>query len=287
MKKHSPRARAFRYTLVLPLAALFILLFQQAPAIAQEVKKKYEVQLQTAKTPAEKVFPLEKNTNSTPCDQPPSFPGGLEKLPEFIAENLKYPAPVNGEFQEGMVVVSFTVKPDGYIKDVHLTEPSGMPPAFDAEALRVISKLPQWTPGKKDCKSAEFELCVPIKFKADGTPAPLNAADQVMDLFDVQSVPQFPGGDKAMMDYFVQNIKYPENIKNDTQLSSKVIAFRFVVEKDGGISNIEVLNPAGFDERLVAEGIRAIGAMPKWTPGMKDGAPERVYFTLPIRFKMK
>ena len=108
-----------------------------------------------------------------------------------------------------------------------------------------------------------------------------------MDLFDVQSVPQFPGGDKAMMDYFVQNIKYPENIKNDTQVSSKVIAYRFVVEKDGSVSNIEVLNGAGFDERLVAEGVRAIGAMPKWAPGMKDGALARVYFTLPIRFKLK
>lgn len=293
MKKHSPRARAFRYTLVLPLAALFVLLFQQAPVLAQEVKSAY---IDASPKPTTIAIGMMDNNpepflRPTDCNKAPEYIGGMNAMAQFISKNLQYPNPVDGIYQEGTVVVSFTIKEDGYLKDVHLTEMAAedrtLPAAYEAEALRVISMLPQWTPGKKDCKPAAFELCVPIKFKTDGASATSSAGDQVMDLFDVQSVPQFPGGDKAMMDYFVQNIKYPENIKNDTQVSSKVIAYRFVVEKDGSVSNIEVLNGAGFDERLVAEGVRAIGAMPKWAPGMKDGALARVYFTLPIRFKLK
>mgnify|MGYP002137074029 CR=1 FL=1 len=198
MKQHSAPRRALRYALVLPLTALFVVLFQKAPVIAQNVQANQSAEVPTmliAKDISEAPAPAE-----TPCDKSPSFEGGMEAMFAFFGKNLVYPAAGDGKYSEGAVAVSFTVKEDGFIRDVHLSEADGprMPAAYEAEALRVVSQLPRWTPGKKDCKPAAFELCIPIRFKA-GEQSTVSQ-EKPKDLMDVQEVPVFPGGDKATAD---------------------------------------------------------------------------------------
>jgi len=98
----------------------------------------------------------------------------------------------------------------------------------------------------------------------------------------VESMPEFPGGENAMMNYLATNIVYPgQAIDNNIEGSVYV---SFIVETDGSVSNVEVLRGigGGCDE----EAVRVVAAMPKWKPGTQDGKPVRVQFRLPIRFKL-
>lgn len=104
--------------------------------------------------------------------------------------------------------------------------------------------------------------------------------DQVFTV--VEQLPEFPGGDKALMAYIRQNLKYPLTGENCVQ--GRVI-LSFIVEKDGSISDINVMrSPA---EELTKEAIRLIESMPKWKPGKQRGKEVRVRYVIPITFRLE
>lgn len=98
----------------------------------------------------------------------------------------------------------------------------------------------------------------------------------------VEKAPEFPGGINAMMDYLRGNLKYPESAKKNKQEGRVFIGF--VVEKDGSVTNVSVMR--GVCEELDNEAVRVVKAMPRWTPGMNEGKPVRVQYTLPVVFKL-
>ena len=99
---------------------------------------------------------------------------------------------------------------------------------------------------------------------------------------DVQTLPQFPGGDEAFMKYIEENLVYPEKAKEDS-ITGKVLV-GFVVEADGSITNVEVIRSA--NKILDEEAIRVVKSMPKWIPGMQFDKPVRTSYNLPITFKL-
>lgn len=97
------------------------------------------------------------------------------------------------------------------------------------------------------------------------------------DAFDrVDQMPSFPGGGSALMQYLSSNVRYPK-----TTASGRVVV-TFVVERDGSISNTKVVR--SIDPALDREAVRVVSSMPNWNPGMKDGKPVRVKYTIPINF---
>ena len=109
-------------------------------------------------------------------------------------------------------------------------------------------------------------------------------AEKNQQVFDVvEQMPEYPGGPSALIEYLSQNVKYPEDAKQQ-KIEGRVLA-TFVVETDGSISNVEVVKPAF--PSLDAEAVRLLSAMPKWTPGMQSGKVVRVKFTVPINFSLK
>ena len=98
----------------------------------------------------------------------------------------------------------------------------------------------------------------------------------------VEQMPQYTGGEQAMMKYVAENIKYPQAAK-DKNISGRVFV-GFVIEKDGSVSNVKVVRGigGGCDE----EAARVIKEMPKWKPGMQKGKPVRVNYMMPIFCKL-
>ena len=98
----------------------------------------------------------------------------------------------------------------------------------------------------------------------------------------VEQMPQFPGGESALMEYVSKNVVYPEEAK-EKEIQGRVF-IGFVVEKDGSIGEVKVLRGigGGCDE----EAVRVIKGMPKWKPGMQKGKPVRVSYQIPIMFKL-
>ena len=106
--------------------------------------------------------------------------------------------------------------------------------------------------------------------------------DEEIIFVPIENMPQFPGGEMALMKYLSQ-IKYPD-MEREVGIQGTVY-IGFVVEKDGSISHVEVKR--GVSEGLDEEAMKVIRKMPKWQPGMQRNKPVRVYYTLPIRFKLR
>lgn len=96
-------------------------------------------------------------------------------------------------------------------------------------------------------------------------------------------MPEFPGGQNALFKYLSQTVKYPA-IAKENKIQGRVLC-QFVVNKDGSISDIEVIQSGG-DASLDKEALRVIKSMPKWKPGKLNGEPVRVKYVLPITFKL-
>ena len=107
---------------------------------------------------------------------------------------------------------------------------------------------------------------------------------QVEKLADaVDMMPEFPGGMRECMRFLAMNLRYP--VKASGSHTEGRVIVRFVVEKDGSLSDAHVLR--GVDADLDAEALRVVRSMPKWNPGQLDGKPVRTRFTLPIMFKLQ
>ena len=105
-----------------------------------------------------------------------------------------------------------------------------------------------------------------------------------MEIFTVvESMPGYPGGDAARMQFLQENIKYPQMARESGIQGTVYVTF--VVETDGRVTDVRVLRGigGGCDE----EAIRVIQAMPKWVPGKQRGKPVRVQFNMPIKFTLQ
>lgn len=114
---------------------------------------------------------------------------------------------------------------------------------------------------------------------ADG-PIPRLDGDVVYS--SVDQMPQFPGGLNGLMEFLNTNIVYP-TVAAEKNIEGKVL-IQFVVEKDGSVGEIKILR--SIDPNLDYEAIRLCKMMPKFIPGMLDGKPVRVWYTLPINFML-
>ena len=104
--------------------------------------------------------------------------------------------------------------------------------------------------------------------------------DMVFDVVEV--MPQYPGGQIAMLKYIMENIKYPEQAMKEGIQGRVTVSF--IVEKDGSISNVKPV--LSVHPLLNKEAVRVVESMPKWSPGKQNGKPVRVRFNVPVMFKL-
>ena len=107
--------------------------------------------------------------------------------------------------------------------------------------------------------------------------------EEIYDNFSVQKPPTFPGGEKELLKFLAENIKYP-SLARENNIQGNV-ALTFVVDKNGQVSDITVLRDIGGG--CGKEALRVMNAMPKWSPGEANGHAVKVRFTLPVRFRLE
>lgn len=99
----------------------------------------------------------------------------------------------------------------------------------------------------------------------------------------VEEMPEFPGGESELLKFIGKSLEYPEDaIRNNIQ--GRVI-LKFVVNTDGSIDRIQVLN--GIDPSLENEAVRVVNLLPKFKPGKQNGVAVPVWFTLPVLFRLQ
>ncbi|MFB6318257.1 TonB family protein [Saccharicrinis sp. FJH54] len=332
----------------------------------------------------------------------PEYPGGAKAMMEFLSKNINYPPEARKNGIQGRVYVNFIINRKGEVSNVKIIR--GVDPELDAEALRVVKSMPDWTPGEQRGKAVNVAYNLPINFalgegkkevtdganvvegemkvsytqeadqndniisgkvvdeNGEGLPGvsivlqnpnhriskgtisnaqgnfsiriskndfvsnqnqylvfsfvglktvkidlkpvvggnsagvALATAEEVHeknevvvtakdnpDVFRVvEKMPQFPGGNAAMIKYLQKNIHYPDiATKNGIQGSVYV---DFIVDKKGKITDVRVKR--GVDPSLDKEAVRVVESMPDWIPGTQRGEKVNVVYTLPINFAL-
>lgn len=130
----------------------------------------YASDMVVVKDPTTKyVIKLQKNNSDKAYDlveEMPQYPGGVEKLMEYVSMSIRYPKEAESKSIQGRVVTTFVVEKDGSITDAEVVK--SVDPALDAEALRVVKAMPKWTPGKQEGKPIRVKYTMPITFALQG-----------------------------------------------------------------------------------------------------------------------
>ena len=112
----------------------------------------------SSKSPGSDVFDV--------VEEMPAFPGGAVAMMDFFMKNMKYPKDAMEAKQEGRVIAQFVVEKDGSISGSHIVK--SVSPSLDAEALRIVNAMPNWTPGRQNGKPVRVKYTVPLSFKLKG-----------------------------------------------------------------------------------------------------------------------
>ncbi len=99
-------------------------------------------------------------------EEMPVFPGGAVAMMDFFMKNMKYPKDAMEAKQEGRVIAQFVVEKDGSISGSHIVK--SVSPSLDAEALRIVNAMPNWTPGRQNGKPVRVKYTAPLSFKLKG-----------------------------------------------------------------------------------------------------------------------
>lgn len=291
----------------------------------------------------------------------PQFPGGAEKLSDYLEAQVENKRTSSMKNIDGGVSILFEVDPEGRIQNpiVGLS----LHPTCDSIALEIIKEMPSWIPGKKDQKPSLMHASVRVVFgreraetvsglvdvasdrswvlksdianslspsdNFDGVEfADIESMEEVFVMSDidiedtsdssdwdndsqmkvsvrdieergidikeeeslddtvdkpytlVEQMPVYPGGEGAMNKFVKENLRYPVTAQEEG-IQGRV-NIRFIVEKDGTISNVNILR--GIDSKCDKEAVRLVKSFPKWVPGKQNGNVVRVCYTMPIKF---
>lgn len=129
--------------------------------------------------------------------------------------------------------------------------------------------------------SQETKASTPVVAKSDSKVS--KKPEKKQTVAACEKMPQFPGGDVALMNYVRDNLKYPEEAMK-AGVQGRVVV-KFVVSADGSVASPEIIRSVS--PELDAEAIRVVESMPRWNPGTTDGKPVDAWFALPVFFRLK
>jgi protein TonB len=117
----------------------------------------------------------------------------------------------------------------------------------------------------------------------EGTGAPVEAAAPPTEFIVVEEMPEFPGGQAAMLKYIGKHLRYPASAQ--AKGIAGIVYVSFVISAEGQVTKVEVMK--GIDRACDQEAVRVISKMPAWKPGRQSGRNVSVRYSLPIRFSMQ
>ena len=105
----------------------------------------------------------EENKVFDVVEQMPSYPGGMGALMQYLSSHIKYPVIAEENGIQGRVICTFVVERDGSITDVRIAK--SVDPSLDKEAMRVVSSMPKWIPGKQNGSAVRVKYTLPVTFR--------------------------------------------------------------------------------------------------------------------------
>lgn len=184
-KKQSPRSRRFGAVALIP-AMLLGAAVTQIPAVASALQKvnttpllatvsaKASTDASTlAESKVNKKTPASEEEVYTAVSELAEYPGGMKALMEFLKTHIQYPEEAEKKGEQGRVIVKFIIDKNGKVTSPEIVR--SVSPLLDKEALRVVSEMPNWIPGKNNGKVVSSYFTLPVFFtlpaqETDSTP---------------------------------------------------------------------------------------------------------------------
>jgi len=264
-KKSNPWARA-KYLYVLPLAAVTVAAFAR-PEISKPLDEISSVKVNDLSAVLE-----------TYADKNVSNPAEKAKLKMKVVD------------EEGKPIIAATVLVANTTNGT-ITDENGnftLEVGTDQSIQVAYIGMSTVTMSVKDClkKADQTIVLTESDTKKDvkvvaSAPQTVVSDDQTFSV--VEQMPEYPGGMRAGLEFMARNLRYPTKAREAGKQGRVIV--QFVVRKDGSLSDFKVLRSV--DPWLDAEAIRVISTMPKWKPGMQEGKPVSVKFTLPVTFMLE
>ena len=269
-----------------------------------------------------KIYREENLVPFTYADEVPVFPGCenendlkacfQQNIQKHISKHFNYPEEAQKQGIQGRVSIMFTIDEDGSIVDIRKRGPHE---SLEAEAVRIIEKLPRMTPGSYEGKTVKVPFSIPISFKleqAGFSPsstddiyaqmqkeeiAKLSAEAQIaygnsVAFKEVEIPPVFPGCEnadniqdcfqKSVNRHISKNFRYPQDAQ-ERGIQGRVLVI-FLMDTSGNITHISTRGP---DKSLEEEAERIISKLPKMSPGKLNGKNVNVPYSVPITFKLR
>ncbi len=221
----------------------------------------------------------------------PKFPGDVNN---YMARNMVYPSDARKNNIQGTVYISFIIEKNGSVSNPLVFKGVDGGDALNKEALRIVSMMPDWTPGMQNGQMVRTKYMLPVQFELNvsaSQPEKSNtsygstqsAADPDGNTIQVDQKPEFHGN---LLSFLAANLHYPEQSKTNKIEGS--VYTSFVVGTDGVVSGAKIEKSGGSREDMEKEAIRLIYAMPLWKPAMFNGQPlaVRLYIAIPFFIDM-
>lgn len=251
-------------------------------------------------------------------DVKPMFPISSNNFYKYITDNIQYPKHVKADIHD-MISIRFNIDTSGKITDIAIIK--NVSKEVDQVILDVLDKAPKFKSatmnGKKVVVAAAIILDIDINTSKEiiiakrhiiAPAPPLNKYSSAINNSNLQPenlkvgnkgkkapnskdtsiysaveiAPGYPGGEQAFNNYLQDHIVYPPYAKKNNVQGRVFISF--VVEKNGELSNFKVMRTPSND--LADEAVRVLRSTNRWSPGLQNGKPVRVAYTVPINFSL-
>lgn len=231
----------------------------------------------------------------------PEPKGGMNAFRKWVGDNYQYPQDAIDADVKGTVKVSFIVEKDGSLSEIKILEDLGH--GTGESAVNVLKKSPKWNPAIQNGRIVRSAYSLPIRLdlthmdsgsesvKAEVKDTAQSKSGGKISQIDrngretfsqVEIQPEPPGGLTAYRKWIGDNYQYPQTAI-DAGVKG-IVQVTFVVEKDGTLSDIKFATNLGFETGEAA--VEVMKKSPKWSPGIQNGKPVRVAYSLPIRLDL-
>ncbi len=222
----------------------------------------------------ELVTPREGKRHAYVSKRPyPSF-----DLDSFIYNLLQYPVSEKENGIGGEVIIKVQINEDGTVSNPMIA--GSVYPSLDEEALRLVAKMPAWTPAYLNYKPVSVFVPVKVNFRLNKNEI-VSKSDPIQPILTLANEMPEPGFD--INGFLQKNLVYPKQAK-EHNIEGRLIV-QFVVDTDGKI--IHVHTPKPVNVFLDREARRVVEKMPRWKPARLNNVPVKVYYTLPISFRLE
>jgi len=211
------------------------------------------------------------------------FESSEKAMYEFLYHSYIMPFNDHQAKTTGTILAQFTTEKNGKVYNPEILK--GLTQSADSELVRVLRTMPDWYRDTNDSKLIQVPLKKTIRFEVVDSlfqcSESWHANDEELVYEKVTQMPQFPGGEDSLIQFMMQNLRWPSN-EADCQ---GTVYLSFIVQPDGSITNIQVIRSLcpQYDE----EALRVVHLFPAWEPGKCQGVAVPVRFNLPVRFVLR